>query len=404
MSATFSFWPLLGRTGVPVAGEGDADQNQNRPDGPIVWLQCGEASDLGAARALAARLAALEPQLTCLVTIPGQAKPERDGALVLCPAPEAGRGAARAFVEFWRPDVFVCLTGQPDTTLVTELETVARRLILANATAATAATAKRGWLPRLSRSVFDHFDYVLASDKTAADALQRDAGLRNGGLISVGPLQDGARVLPHNERERQDIAALMRTRPVWCAASATMDEIDTIAAAHRQASRRSHRLLLVVLPRKLEDASDIADALRARGFAVGLRSDGAEPTESTQAYVADLGGEAGLWYRVSPVTFLCGSLNDAACDDPFEPAALGSATIHGPRTSPYQPHFSRLDAAGGSVAIATGDDLGSAVEMLIAPDRAASVSHAAWDVTSTGSEATERVVELICDAIGRAED
>jgi len=372
-----------------------------RPEGRVVWLQCSGSEDLGAARALASRLASLQPELTCLVTLPGHGKTERSGSFVLCPAPATGRAATRDFVTLWRPDVFVCLTGNPDPTLVAELETVSRRLILANATAEAASSAKRGWLPRLSRSVFDHFDFVLASDDAAAAALHRDAGLRHGSLLSVGPLQDGARVLAYNERERQDIAAHLRTRPVWCAASATKAEIADIAAAHRQASRRSHRLLLVVLPRLLEKAGDIVAAFQSQGFNVGLRSEGAEPTESTQVYVADLGGEAGLWYRVAPVTLLCGSLNDTACDDPFEPAALGSATIHGPKTQPFEQHFSRLDAAGGAVAISGGDGLGAAVEMLLAPDRVAKISHAAWDVTSTGSEATERVVDLICDTFGR---
>lgn len=398
MTPTFSLGSLFGRTANTAPSEAETPRAV-RPPGPLVWLQCGGAADLGAARALAARLSSVKTQLTCLATVPGQVSFSTDANLIVGPDPTRDRSLVRDFVETWRPEVVVCMTGTPDAAVVAEVEGRAKRLILVNATADTVMSVRRSWLPRLARSSFDHFDYVLAADDKAAEALRKVAGLRHAGLMVVGPLQDGARVLPHSERERQDIATVLRTRPVWCAASASLSEINDIAAAHRQASRRSHRLLLVLLPRRIEDAPALAAALQSKGITVGLRSEGAEPVETLQAYVADLGGESGLWYRIAQITYLGGSLSDGGCDDPFEPAALGSATIHGPVTAPFEPHFMRLDAVGGSQAIANGDDLGRAIEYLLSPDRAATLSHAAWDVTSTGSEATERVVELIVNAL-----
>ncbi len=401
MALPFSLRSLLtGQSGSPPTGDAEPPWPE-RPDGRVIWLECGGSADLGAARALAARLGHLGVKATAIATIPGAAQCVQEPTLIIAPAPPTHSAEVHRFLDHWQPDVFVCLTGDPDPANVTLIEKTDARLILANVTAEAAGKHKRGWLTRMTRSIYDHFDTVMATDDRAAEVLRNTAGVRLRGLEVTGPLQDGARVLPHNERERADIAAALQTRPVWCVASATKDEIAAIAAAHRYASRRSHRLLLVVIPRTLEDAPELAAAIQEKGIMVAMRSDGAEPTDALQAYVADLGGETGLWYRIAPITFLGGSISGGGCDDPFEPAALGSATIHGPETAPFQPHFSRLDGAGGSIAIPTADDLGRAVEACLSPDRAAAISHAAWDVTSTGSEATERVVGLIAETFER---
>ncbi len=57
--------------------------------------------------------------------------------------------------------------------------------------------------------------------------------------------------------------------------------------------------------------------------------------------------------------------------------------------------YARLAGAGAVRAVRTATDLGHAVEVLLAPDRAAAMAHAAWDVTSRGADVTNRLAELI---------
>ena len=51
--------------------------------------------------------------------------------------------------------------------------------------------------------------------------------------------------------------------------------------------------------------------------------------------------------------------------------------------------------AGASREITGPANLGETVEELLNPDRAAAMAHAAWEICSTGAEATNRVVDLI---------
>ena len=224
--------------------------------------------------------------------------------------------------------------------------------------------------------------------------LFRSAGFPADQIEVTGPLDPGAVVLPCNERERRDLAQTLGSRSVWCAAEVPMIELEQISAAHRQASRRAHRLLLILVPAVAADTAEMAQRLRDDGFVVACRSDGAEPDEATQIYLADGAAEMGLWYRLAPFSFMGGTLEGVGGRHPYEPAGLGSAVLHGPNTAGHAPFYGRLASAGASRAVRSAADLGNAVEVLLAPDKAAAMAHAAWDVTN-------RVVELIRDRLDR---
>jgi len=196
---------------------------------------------------------------------------------------------------------------------------------------------------------------------------------------------------------------VLTPKPIWFAVDSDLDEADMLATAHQQASRRSHRLLLIVSLRDAEKGDEMAQRLRSRGFLVALRSADEEPDDATQVYVVDTEGELGLWYRLAPITYLGGTLSGGPCRNPYEAATLGSALLHGPDITPYQGQARRLGEANACVALNAPADLGNAVERLLAPDKTALIVHGAWEVTSRGAEVTTRVAEAILaqlDAIG----
>src|SRR5690606_11848146 len=217
----------------------------------------------------------------------------------------------------------------------------------------------------------------LATDHAAAAQLRR-AGMEANRIEVSGALEIGLDVPSCNERERREMAALLGTRPVWLAADVPMDELDAIATAHRQASRRAHRLCLILVPANPADAAEMATQLRRDGTTVVCRGDGADPDEATQIYLTENNSELGLWYRLAPITYLAGTLAGPGGRSPLEPAGLGSALLHGPLTAPHTADYERLAAAGASRAVRSTIDLGNAVEVLLAPDKAAAMAHAAW--------------------------
>jgi 3-deoxy-D-manno-octulosonic-acid transferase len=373
-----------------------------RPQGPLIWAHCPDPERLPALAALSERLAAEGERLNMLVTLPmgGSGSGLR---MVVQPVPQDTAAGARAFLDHWNPDLLLWMRGSFRPALLAEAAArpgiQARLLIEADGSMIRAEGAD--WLPGMTQAMVQRFDCALALDDVAGLRLRR-MGMEERLVEVTGALDTIAGVLPCNERERRDLTQTMGSRPVWLAAGIDMSELPEVVAAHRYASRTAHRLLLILVMRLSDEGKAMTDALREAGLRFALRTEGSEPDEATQVYLVDSLAEMGLWYRLSPVVFMGGTLAEGSGGrHPFEAAALGSAVLHGPKTDPHGAAYLRLARAGASRSVRTGTDLGRAVEALLAPDKAAAMAHAAWDVTTAGADAGNRVIELIRDGLDK---
>ena len=220
-----------------------------------------------------------------------------------------------------------------------------------------------------------------------------------------GPLSDTVYALPANVAETDTLAAMIGGRPVWMASGIVLDEVSLIEAAHRKAFRSAHRLLLMVVPRLPGEADEIAARFEKKGWSVARRSKEEEPVADRQVFIADDPDELGLWYRLAPVSFMGGTLHpDSIPTDPFAPAALGSAVLHGPFTGEAPWRYQRLDTQNASVLVHNAEELGEAIITLFAPDKAASLAQAGWAVTTESAHVVERLAELMEERLTAGEE
>jgi 3-deoxy-D-manno-octulosonic-acid transferase len=367
-----------------------------RPKGSVIWARCRTADQARAIDSLRRALQADGDPVHLTVTM----RKDADAALGF-PEP-VGKDQIKAFLDHWKPAICLWVGDELDPFLLNEMSGARRRIVGIDMSADVLRLRDRNWIPGLPRAVLGLFHHIGAVDTAAAAALVQ-AGIRPSRIAPLGPLAETPVVLTYREADRRELARAIGTRPSWLAAAAGLEEADLIAVAHQQASRRAHRLLLIVSLRSAEDAPDMAKALRAQGFNVALRSDDAEPGETNQVYIVDSPDEIGLCYRLAPITYLAGSLSGTAiCRDPYEAAALGSAVLHGPAVAPWQNRISLLRAAGGCVGLQTPAALGSAVEDLLAADKVAAIAHAAWDVTSRGADMAAKLAEMLQEMLDEA--
>nr|WP_278245653.1 glycosyltransferase N-terminal domain-containing protein [Limimaricola pyoseonensis] len=364
----------------------------------MVWVHCPDPARSGAVVALDRRLADEGEPVRLLLTGPRPAG--ETGRLLHAPAPPDSRLAAQEFLARWQPDMLIWMQGALQPALLAEAARAGLPAVLADAQAETATLSGGGWRPGARRLAFQRFERLLAVDGTAAARLRR-LGVEDGRIEITGALDEDHPLPGYHESDRADMAQAIGARPVWLVAGATGREIDAVSAAHRQASRRAHRLLMILAPAEAREAEALAAQLRRAGLQVAERLTGEEPDEATEAYVADGPDELGLWYRLAPMTLMGGTLEGGPCRTPFEPAALGSAVIHGARFDHHRRAYERLAVAGACRRVRNAQELGFAVETLLSPDRAAGLARAAWDVSTEGAEASNRVIDLIRDTLER---
>lgn len=390
--------PAAGR----VRAGADGAPDRPRPEGEVVWLHATQESHADAALQLAERLTAARPGLHLLLTAEaGVAPREPQTGNVLTAAPPADTAAgAQAFLRHWCPDVCLWTGGRPRAAVLGRAHRQGIALHLVDADESQLSRPGWRWLPDRSRRALKRFSRIMARDTATETFLRRRLGLRDTPIEVTGALREQSRPLPFNEDDHDELVGVLRGRPVWLAARLRAEEIDAVLTANARVMRLSHRVLLVIVPDDPDDTAPFHAALGQAGLRYVTWSEGALPDETTQVILADTAGELGLWYRVAPVTFMGGSLCEGAHgSDPNEPAAHGSAIIHGPNVRAYQPAYSRFAEAGAARSVRDADTLAQAVQALIPPDRSAAMAHAAWDVATLGAAMMDRLVALVGETL-----
>jgi 3-deoxy-D-manno-octulosonic-acid transferase len=375
---------------------------QQRPDGELLWIHCAEAEAYLALVDLAQRQIASRPGLWVLISTaspPRDLAQERPAAIIVCEICDDHPASVAAFLDHWAPDCCVWSWGGLRPNLI--LATAARgcALYLINADTAGFDGRRDRWLPDVARNLLPLFSAVMARTPAAGRRLLQ-LGLEKEDVEITTALQAGGQALPCNETDLADLAATCVGRAIWFANGVHEEELRTVLAAHRQALRLSHRLLLILRPGGTLTAGAAFQEARTQDFRVLNWDDGNYPDDTTQILITEDARDTGLFYRVAPVSFLGGSLVAGRGGvDPLEAAALGSAVLYGPRVGRHLQSYSRLASAGAARIINDSAALGMAVSRLVAPDQAALMAHAGWDVVSEGAALTDRITDLVQDTL-----
>lgn len=379
-----------------------------RPSGELVWIHAGEPGNLLAVQDFAMRLIMARDGLQVLITLPDQERAQRpaparnDPSLTQITGPSEHPAEVSAFLDHWQPDSCIWIWGGLRPNLVLETANRGCPMFLIDADARGFDGRRDRWLPALARRLLSKFDTVFARSAADCKRLSR-LDLPPETLHETGPLLAGGQVLPCVDSDLNDLSAAMGGRPAWFAACVSKKEIGVVLGAHKQALRLSHRLMLILQPDDPAMLPELLQQAANRNMTTAQWDDGQFPDDTTQLLVSSHAAERGLFFRLAPVSFLGGTLiqgGSGRCD-PLEAASLGSAILYGPRLRQFMPSYSRLAAAGAARIVNDMDALGTAVSRLIAPDQAATMAHAGWDVISQGAELTDRIIDLVQDALDR---
>ncbi|RYH04018.1 hypothetical protein EU805_01205 [Salipiger sp. IMCC34102] len=351
-----------------------------------LWCRCNAVRDRDLAVTLHDALTDEGDQIDLLVT--------GDGGT----ANPTGRRETRQFIAQEHPSALVWLGGPLDLGALQAAAETALPTVLVNM-AEDALTPLGGFFQRgRVRTALSSLAGVYTRDSAAA------AAFRQAGAVHVYPaavLEPSVTVLPYAEADRVEMAEALNSRSVWMACGVRAADVPQLAEAHQQATRRSHRLLLVVEAADPDEGEEIARRFGERFLQTGRARLDPVPQEAEQVHVADTPGSLGLWLRLASVTLAGGTMAGGVAQDPFEIATLGSGLLHGPRTAPHAARYERLGAAGATRQVADWAELGGAIEDLLAADTVARMVTAGWDVTSRGAQTANAIAALLLDRLDR---
>ena len=325
-----------------------------RPEGPLVWLHAVGLGEVLALRGLIAAMAVQEPGLSFLVTSSARSSaqvmatnlpPRTQHQFLPLDAP---RYLSR-FLAHWRPGLSVWAEQDLWPGAVAAADRAGVPLALVNARMNEAAFARRNRARGLYADLLSRFRLVAAQDGASARHL---AALGAPAPRVTGSLKAAAPPLAADPAELAAMQGALAGRPLWLLASSHPEDEAVALAAHLWLRQQDPQALLVVVPRDPPRAAQIATAAEALGLIATRKSLAPFPARTTQVHIADAFGELGLWYRLAPVALIGGTFGPTEGHNPWEPAALDCAILHGPRTANFAADFVQLDGAGAALAIA----------------------------------------------------
>ncbi|MCV6825688.1 MULTISPECIES: 3-deoxy-D-manno-octulosonic acid transferase [Halocynthiibacter] len=379
-----------------------------RPEGPLVWFHATTENKSQPLAKVVRQLSEDWPRVNFLLTSPRARRStiSKNGFPSACIhqyAPANLLEFCESFLDAWAPDIAVFNGIETESPLPRLLAERNIPLLLVNASVSkrdlNGIQALLSGHRKLLRTHLQYFDHIDTIDAATAKELT-SLGIEESKVRVAGPISELSATLPCVETDRQELSSAIGGRPTWLASNVASEEDALVLAAHLQASRTTHRLLLIHLPDTPQRGEALSEQLNEQGFRVCLRSRGEVPDEETQVFIADTENEIGLWYRLATVAFLGNSfIATGTVQTPYEAAGLGSAILHGPNLGNFTEAFETLDEQGGAQLVARGAELGDALLNLLPPDRAAAMAHVAWEVTTSGAQATDLAVAKIEDML-----
>jgi len=319
-----------------------------RPHGPLVWIHGASVGEVLAAAALIEKLRALKIRILLTsgtVTSAAIVAKRFPADIIHQYVPyDSPRYVAR-FLDHWRPSLALFIESDLWPNLI--LSSAARRLpmVLINGRMSHRSFPRWRRITNTISALLGRFDVCLAQSQVDAE---RFTALGSRNVITTGNLKLDVAAPPADPAKLERLMAVTRGRPIIVAASTHPGEEDILLEAHRTLKGFFPSLLSVIVPRHPDRGETIARAVAASGLHVALRSHEELPTATTDIYVADTMGELGLFYRLSPIVFMGGSLVEHGGQNPIEAIKLGASIVHGPHVFNFTDVYQALDSVGGA--------------------------------------------------------
>src|SRR6201994_1151911 len=319
-----------------------------RPSGPLVWIHGASVGEVLAAAALIERLRALNLRIlltsgtvTSAAIVAKRFPPDIIHQYVPYDSP---RYVAR-FLDHWKPSLALFIESDLWPNLI--LSSAARRLpmVLINGRMSHRSFPRWRRVTATISALLGRFDVCLAQSRVDAE---RFAALGSRNVITTGNLKLDVPAPPADAARLERLMSVTRGRPIVVAASTHPGEEEIVIETHKTLSGFFPGLLTVIVPRHPDRGNAITRTIAAAGLKFGLRSREELPTGSTDIYVADTMGELGLFYRLSEIVFIGGSLVEHGGQNPIEAVKLGAAVVHGPHVFNFTDVYEALDGAGGA--------------------------------------------------------
>ena len=321
------------------------DKKIKRPSGKLIWFHSASVGETLSVIPLIQKLIKDDPEVNILITSTTmtsaqifEKKPLRQ--VIHQMAPHDTFFVSRRFLTHWKPDLAIRVESEIWPRILLELKKDETPNFLFNARFSKKTLFKIQQQAESSAFLLSLFDGIHVQENYTKEILAQ-VGVDVQKISVTGSLKDSRKKLPVDKNDLKKFKKVIGSQNVWLAASTHPGEDEVILAAHKKIGG-----ILIIAPRHIERAKQIARHSSLLGFKTQLRSEEPDIKAETAVYIADTMGEMGLWYSLTSVAFIGGSLVEKGGHNPVEVAQFNKYILHGPNTYNALERYEQLRQAG----------------------------------------------------------
>ncbi|WP_298840320.1 glycosyltransferase N-terminal domain-containing protein [uncultured Roseobacter sp.] len=231
------------------------------------------------------------------------------------------------------------------------------------------------------------------------------------GMAALGLASDRIHVLPDlrltlpkltiSDEALSLLSLAVEKRPVWLAASTHPADEEAVLTAHQEVLEAHPDTLLILAPRHLNRGLPLQKLAQSANLTAARRSLDEKVSAATQVYIADTLGELGIFFTLSPVTFLGGSFGQEGGHNPYEPVCFETALLYGPHVANFAEAYKALSRAGAAEKVGDPEHLGRTVVRLLRSDEARKIGQAGLAFWNDSQDCTVNYAELVAGVLKR---
>jgi len=305
------------------------------------------------------------------------------------------RAPVRRVLRALRPRLLILAESEFWPNLLREASRFGCRVLIANGRISQTSFKRYTELKPLARRILGHVDRFLVQTDLDRERLV-ELGVPPDSIQVAGNLKAEVRLPdlgPDDLKSFRRQVGLADDRPVLVAGSTRKGEEERLLGAFAAARDRRPELLLILAPRQVERADDIARSALDLGLRVVRRTEiaaGGAPG-GWDVLILDTIGELAFFYALSTAAFVGGSLVPWGGHNILEPAYYGKPVFFGPHMKNFAALADVFLQADAARVVKTDEDL---MSMFLAADEGdrAEMGKRARRVLQSLAGATDRTI------------
>ncbi len=375
-----------------------------RPEGKVVWFNAASVGESNSIIPVIDFILKKYPDVYVVVTTSSLTSSENiakkmAGKKVIHQFLPVDRKAyVDRFFDFWKPELGFFVDSDFWPNLILSAKAHGIPLVLLNGRISDRSFPK--WKKNLSVAKALMSAFVLGFGKSEEDKARLEVmGLSN--VYCVGNLKYAVPPLSYDKEELADLKSKIGKRHVFVVSSTHPGEEEMCLTAFTIIKKRFPDVLMILAPRHPDRGEELKDLFTVNGLKSALRSKKEKLDSSVDVYIANTMGELGLFYTLSDISFVGGSLIKWGGHNPMEPARLHNVVLSGEYVHNFKETYDLLEKEKAVVIVKSGEDLASKIKGFFEnPDIAKDYMSRAFYVAEREADVLSRTMEKLKDVLG----